>query len=50
MGMKLWQQGLVERGRLSEVDIYHDDWCRVYQGGYCNCNPEVKLRAKPEDI
>ena len=22
--------------------------CRVYRGGYCNCNPEIKLRPKPE--
>ena len=46
--MKLVAQGRVPRGRLSDVDIYHDSWCRIYRGGYCNCDPEVKLRPPPE--
>ena len=29
---------------LTEVDIYHKDWCRIYRGGYCNCDPDVRLR------
>jgi hypothetical protein len=35
-------------GRLTDVDICHDDWCRIYQGGYCNCDPEIHLRPPPE--
>jgi hypothetical protein len=31
------------RGRIAEIDICHDDWCRIYKGGYCNCNPEIKF-------
>lgn len=27
-------------------DIYHDDWCRIYQGGYCNCDPIIELPAR----
>jgi len=46
--MKLVAQGQVPRGRLADVDIYHDSWCRIYGGGYCNCDPEVKLRPPPE--
>ena len=34
--MKLVAQGKLPRERLSEVDVYHDDWCRIYRGGYCN--------------
>ena len=34
--------------QITEIDVWHDDWCRVYRGGYCNCNPEIKLRPKPE--
>jgi hypothetical protein len=25
------------------VDIYHDDWCAIHRGRYCNCNPDVRL-------
>jgi hypothetical protein len=46
--MQLYQEGKVPPGRLSEVDIYRDDGCRIYQGGYCNCDPEIKLRPPPE--
>lgn len=24
------------------VDIFHDDWCDIFHGGYCNCNPNIK--------
>ena len=46
--MNLVQEGKVPRGRITEVDICHDDWCRIYQGGYCNCDPEIKPWPQPE--
>ena len=46
--MKLFREGKVPRGRLTEVDIYHDAWCGINRGGYCNCDPELKLRPPPE--
>lgn len=30
-------------GKVTEVEIVHDDWCGIHAGGYCNCNPEVKV-------
>jgi hypothetical protein len=44
----LYERGVLPPGRVREVDIYHDDWCRIYRGGYCNCEPEVRLRPPPE--
>jgi hypothetical protein len=26
------------------VDIYHDHWCGINKGRYCNCNPDIKVR------
>jgi hypothetical protein len=23
--------------------VKHDDWCRVYKGGECNCDPEIEF-------
>jgi hypothetical protein len=40
--IKLVEEGKVIPG-LSEVAVYHDDWCAVYRGGYCDCDPEVKI-------
>jgi hypothetical protein len=31
------------------VNVYHDDWCRVYRGGYCDCDPEVEVRPATEE-
>jgi hypothetical protein len=45
--MELYRQGKISTASPTEVDIYHDDWCGVYQGNYCNCDPHIKLRAKP---
>jgi hypothetical protein len=46
--LQLVEQGKVLPGRVMEVDVYHDDWCRIYCGGYCNCDPEIELPPPPE--
>ena len=40
-------QKLITEGKISgvkDVDIFHDDWCAIYDGGYCNCDPDIKIR------
>ena len=32
------------------IVFYHDDWCKIYDGGgltCCNCQPEVRRFAEP---
>ena len=41
---ELHRRGRIPAASLAEVDIYHDDWCGVYEGGYCNCDPDIELR------
>jgi hypothetical protein len=47
--MKFIEQNDLLPGSVTEIDIYHDDWCRIYQGAYCNCNPELRRRPSPEN-
>jgi hypothetical protein len=28
---------------VSSIRVAHDDWCGIYQGKRCNCDPEVSL-------
>ena len=44
--LALQAQGKLSPGRLSEVDVLHDDWCGIYAGGYCNCRPEIRIRTR----
>jgi hypothetical protein len=46
--LQLFDEGKLSPGRLTEVFIYHDDWCGIYQGGYCDCDPEIELQPPPE--
>jgi hypothetical protein len=46
--MKLIETTTFPAGRITDVDIYHDDWCGIYRGGYCDCDPEIQLRPAPE--
>jgi hypothetical protein len=32
-------------GRVSHAVIRHDQWCAVYQGRACDCDPDVSLHA-----
>ena len=28
-------------GALSHLMIAHDDWCAIFKGGVCNCDPYI---------
>jgi enamine deaminase RidA (YjgF/YER057c/UK114 family) len=32
-----------EPGKLYSTAVKHDDWCRVYLAGECNCDPEITI-------
>lgn len=36
-------------GTVQEVTIEHDNWCAVWHGGRCNCDPLVQLPRVPGD-
>lgn len=29
------------RGEVARVGVYHDDDCSIFEGGACDCDPEV---------
>jgi hypothetical protein len=41
-----WRIGALPRAvGLHMVTIWHDDWCGIYQGKACNCDPDITLKA-----
>jgi hypothetical protein len=44
---ELYRQGLIPVPSVCWVDIYHDDWCGIYRGDYCNCDPDVQVHQLP---
>lgn len=34
---------------LYHLEILHDDWCAVWKGGRCNCNPSIYQDGKRVD-
>jgi hypothetical protein len=37
----------VRPGELHHVEVRHDDWCALLvQGGYCDCNPDFRVRRE----
>lgn len=43
------RDGRLKLGTLRHIDIFHDDWCAIFKGGECNCNPDVLLRPETPD-
>jgi hypothetical protein len=33
--------GLIQPGKTTVVRVAHDDWCAIYNGGECNCDPDI---------
>lgn len=35
---------LFPRGEVRLATVEHDGWCKIWEGGACNCNPVLRLR------
>jgi hypothetical protein len=42
--LRLYAEGKLPTRDLWLLDIYHDDWCGIYRGRRCNCDPDIRLR------
>ncbi len=31
----------IEPGQYKHVEIRHDDWCGIFKGERCNCEPDI---------
>jgi hypothetical protein len=41
----------VRPGTVNEMRVAHDDWCGIFQGRVCNCNPVTELiEIEPKGI
>ena len=34
---------------LYHVDVFHDDWCAIWQGRKCNCDPHLVTQKHVAD-
>ena len=34
---------------VRDINIFHDDWCGIYKGGRCNCDPDIQLPPAAAD-
>lgn len=47
--LAMYERGEIASVGLHEVRVYHDDWCEIYQGTWCNCDPDVVLKKHAEN-
>jgi len=33
-------------GTASRLDVVHDDWCGIFDGGFCNCDPDIRFNGR----
>lgn len=38
---ELFDAGVIKRGDVLNVLVAHDDWCAIYDGKPCNCEPDI---------
>jgi len=48
--LRLVDEGALRPGVVTLADVFHDGWCAFWQGGYCDCEPDIRLRewAEPQ--
>jgi hypothetical protein len=32
---------------VTHIVCFHDNWCSIYDGEGCNCNPNIRFFAEP---
>jgi hypothetical protein len=44
--MAMLAEGLlqVRPGEAQNVEVAHDDDCAIFRGGYCGCDPDIRVR------
>jgi hypothetical protein len=43
---EMWATGaLPQHAGYHQIDVAHDDWCGVFQGQRCNCDPDIRLKC-----
>jgi hypothetical protein len=41
-----WRTGALPRNPgYHQVIVSHDDWCAIFAGGSCNCDPDIELKC-----
>lgn len=42
--LRMDAEGKVPRGPgVWHADIKHDNWCAIFRGQYCNCDPDIRF-------
>jgi hypothetical protein len=41
---RLIREGKFPDVGLEMIEVYHDDWCAIYRGRFCNCYPDIRIR------
>jgi hypothetical protein len=41
----MWRTGALPREiGLHMLDVAHDDWCAMFEGKRCDCDPDISLK------
>jgi hypothetical protein len=47
--MKALENGVMDEPTAALANVRHDDWCRYWKGGACNCDPYITMRTSEGD-
>jgi hypothetical protein len=40
---QLKEEGKLTESQVALICISHDDWCSMYTGAECNCDPDIEI-------
>lgn len=43
-------KGIVDKGNVAHAFVSHDDWCGIYSGAECNCDPDILIHTNKGTI
>jgi hypothetical protein len=50
--LEKWARKMKVEGKLplgvSMVNVYHDDWCDIYKGLECSCEPDITFTPEED--
>ena len=47
-GLSMPEADAIDKPGVYMAAVFHDDWCGIYSGKGCNCEPYTRLFAEPK--
>jgi len=47
---KAISDAIIDKGSVAQAIVEHDNYCGIYKGAECNCDPDITIHTDKGDV